>query len=121
MGATTGAVRTSVLANGVAHCFAGVVLGGLLALGASQILSSRVRDFGDLDFVTLSSVPSAFLVAAAIAAWIPARLQRESIRCRRSGSSEIVRVWDENPKLERLRRFPAKIVSIFSHFSRQVF
>ena len=73
MGATTGAVRMSVLANGVAHCLAGVVLGAVLAIGLSQLLSSRLRDFGELDLVTLSVVSVAFLAFAALAAWLPAR------------------------------------------------
>ena len=54
MGATSGAVRMSVLANGVAHCLAGIVLGSVLALALSQLLSSRLRDFGELDLVSLS-------------------------------------------------------------------
>ena len=74
MGATTGAVRMSVLANGVGHCLAGVVLGSAFAIGVSQLLSSRLRDFGELDLVTLSivsvGVPG---IAPALAAWLPAR------------------------------------------------
>ena len=73
MGATTGAVRTSVLANGVAHCLAGIVLGGTLAVGLSQLLSSRLRDLGQVDLTTLSIVSAAFLASAALAAWLPAR------------------------------------------------
>jgi ABC-type antimicrobial peptide transport system permease subunit len=73
MGATTEAVRTSVIANGVTHCLAGVVLGVAFALGLSQLLSSRLRDFGELDLMTLSVVSAAFLACAALAAWVPAR------------------------------------------------
>ena len=73
MGATTEAVRMSVLANGVAHCLAGVVLGAALAIGLSQILSSRLRNLGELDLVTLSIVSASFLACAALAAWVPAR------------------------------------------------
>jgi putative ABC transport system permease protein len=73
MGATTGIVRASVIANGVAHCLAGVLLGAALALGLSQLLSSRLRDLGQLDFVTLLIVSIAFLSSAALAAWLPAR------------------------------------------------
>ena len=73
MGATTGEVRLSVLANGMAHCFAGVVLGAALAIALSQLLSSRLRDLGQLDVVTLSIVSVAFLASAALAAWLPAR------------------------------------------------
>ena len=67
------AVRMSVLANGVAHCLAGVILGGALAIGLSHLLSSRLRDFGQLDVVTLSIVSATFLASAALAAWLPAR------------------------------------------------
>ena len=73
MGATTGAVRLNVLANGVAHCLAGIVVGGTLAVGLSQILSSHLRDLGRLDLTTLSIVSAAFLASAALAAWLPAR------------------------------------------------
>jgi putative ABC transport system permease protein len=73
MGATIGTVRVSVIANGVAHCLAGVLLGAALALGLSQLLSSRLRDLGQLDFVTLLIVSIAFLSSAALAAWLPAR------------------------------------------------
>jgi putative ABC transport system permease protein len=73
MGATSAAVRMSVLANGVAHCLAGLVLGGVLAVALSQLLSSRLRDFGELDLVSLSVASAAFLVSAALAAWLPAR------------------------------------------------
>jgi predicted permease len=73
MGATTGTVRLSVIINGVAHCVAGVVVGAALAIGLSQLLSSRLRDLGELDLVTLLIVSVAFLACAALAAWIPAR------------------------------------------------
>jgi putative ABC transport system permease protein len=73
MGATTSSVRMSVLANGVAHCLAGIVLGGTLAVGLSQLLSSRLRDLGRLDLTTLSIVSAGFLASAALAAWLPAR------------------------------------------------
>jgi putative ABC transport system permease protein len=73
MGSTTGAVRLSVLANGVAHCVAGIALGAALAFVASRVLSSRLPDVGELDFITLSVVSSTFLVSAALAAWLPAR------------------------------------------------
>ena len=63
----------SVLANGIAHCFAGVILGGALAIGLSHLLSSRLRDLGELDVVTISIVSAAFLASAALAAWLPAR------------------------------------------------
>ena len=39
----------------------------------SQLLSSRLRDLGELDLVTLSVVSAAFLASAALAAWLPAR------------------------------------------------
>jgi putative ABC transport system permease protein len=73
MGATTGAVRTSVIVHSVAHGVAGVALGAALAIGLSQVLSSRLRDLGQLDVVTLSVVSFAFLASAALAAWVPAR------------------------------------------------
>lgn len=73
MGSTTGAVRMSVLAHAIAHGLAGVALGGVLAFAMSRILSSRLRDFGDLDTVTLSLVSAAFVASAALAAWAPAR------------------------------------------------
>jgi predicted permease len=73
MGATTGAVRASVIRDGVAHCLAGIALGAVLAIGLSQLLSSRLRDLGQLDLITLSVVSSAFVASAALAAWIPAR------------------------------------------------
>jgi ABC-type lipoprotein release transport system permease subunit len=52
---------------------AGVALGAALAIGLSQVLSSRLRDLGQLDVVTLSVVSFAFLASAALAAWVPAR------------------------------------------------
>jgi putative ABC transport system permease protein len=73
MGATTRAVRMSVLASGVGLCLAGVVLGSVFAIGVSQLLSSRLRDFGELDLVTLSIVSVTFLAFAGLAAWLPAR------------------------------------------------
>jgi hypothetical protein len=73
MGATTGAVRASVIANGVAHCLVGIGVGAALTVGISRLLSSRLQDIGELDFVTLSVVSAAFIACAALAAWVPAR------------------------------------------------
>ena len=73
MGATTGVVRTSVIVHGVAHCMAGLVVGGASAIGLSQLLSSRLRDLGQIDLTTLSIVSAAFLASATVAAWLPAR------------------------------------------------
>ena len=73
MGATTSVVRTSVIANGIAHCLAGIALGTALAIGLSQLLSSRLQDFGQLDLMTLAAVSGAFVASATLAAWVPAR------------------------------------------------
>jgi ABC-type antimicrobial peptide transport system permease subunit len=73
MGATAEEIRLRVLANGMAHCLAGVVIGCALALGVSRAISGHVRTFGDLNIVTLALVSTAFLGTAAIAAWLPAR------------------------------------------------
>jgi hypothetical protein len=56
-----------------AHCLAGVAVGGMLAIGLSQLLSSRLHNLGQLDFVTLLIVSIAFLASATFAAWLPAR------------------------------------------------
>jgi predicted permease len=73
MGATAGAVRNSVLANGMAHCVTGIIIGAVIAMGLSRWLSSQLRDLGQIDLMTLSIVSAAFLASAALAAWVPAR------------------------------------------------
>jgi ABC-type lipoprotein release transport system permease subunit len=72
MGSTAGAVRASVIANGVGHCAVGVLLGCAIAIGLSQWLSSRLVALGQLDWLALSAVSFAFLTSAALAAWVPA-------------------------------------------------
>ena len=73
MGATTEEVRVRVLASGMAHCLAGVLIGCALALSLSRGLSAQLRNLGELDLVTLVVVSAAFLTTAALAAWLPAR------------------------------------------------
>ena len=73
MGATTEAIRLSVLANGMAHGLAGVLVGCALALGVSRTMSDHLRNLGELDLGTLAMVSAAFLTTNAVAAWLPAR------------------------------------------------
>jgi predicted permease len=73
MGATTEAIGRSVLANGFAHGFAGVLIGCGLALCLSRALAGQLRNIGELDLVTLAIVSAAFLLTATMAAWLPAR------------------------------------------------
>ncbi len=73
LGATTAAVRLSVLANGMAHCLAGVLVGCALALGVSRAMSGQLRNLGELDLMTLTIVSGVFLATATLASWLPAR------------------------------------------------
>jgi predicted permease len=73
MGATTEAVGRSVLVNGLAHGFAGVVIGCGLAQVMSRAMADHLTNIGELDLVTLALVSAAFVATAAIAAWVPAR------------------------------------------------
>jgi putative ABC transport system permease protein len=73
MGATTEEVRLRVLANGMAHCLAGVLIGCALAFGLSRAMSGQIRYLGELDTLTLMLVSAAFLGTAGMAAWLPAR------------------------------------------------
>jgi ABC-type antimicrobial peptide transport system permease subunit len=51
----------------------GVALGWLLGLGVGRLLASVFVDLAAFDLAIFSAVPVAFVTAAVLAAWLPAR------------------------------------------------
>jgi predicted permease len=73
MGATRRAVSVAVLRSGLAHAVVGIGVGAALALAASRIISTHVRNLGQIDVGTLSIVAVLLLSVAFVAAWFPAQ------------------------------------------------
>lgn len=73
IGAMPGTVKRMILGEGITLTLTGVALGLLLGAGVGRMMGSMFVDVDAFDPVTFSAVPLAFLAAAVIAAWLPAR------------------------------------------------
>jgi len=73
IGATPGGVVRMIVGEGLAMTLAGVALGSLLGLGIGQLLASIFVDISPFDAAIFAAVPTGFLAAALVAAWLPAR------------------------------------------------
>jgi predicted permease len=73
VGATGRMVAWSVLREATALTFAGVLVGGIGALGVTRLLRANLYGVGPGDPIALATAAVALLTAAALAAWLPAR------------------------------------------------
>lgn len=73
LGAQPTNVRRLVLAQGVGHAAAGILVGLVAWLGASRVLGSVVYDVTPTDPVTLAAAAALLLAAAVAASYLPAR------------------------------------------------
>jgi predicted permease len=73
VGAMPQIVRKMILGEGLAVTLTGVGAGWLLGLGVGRLLASIFVDVSAFDTLTFTLVPAAFIAAALVAAWVPAR------------------------------------------------
>ncbi|MGE0863249.1 MAG: ADOP family duplicated permease [Vicinamibacterales bacterium] len=73
VGAVPAAVKRMIMVEGLTLTLMGVGLGLLLGAGVGRVMGSMFVDLPDFDPVTFTVVPIAFVAAAGIAAWLPAR------------------------------------------------
>ena len=73
LGATPGSLVRMSLANGARHAAAGLVIGALVALGGTRLLSGMLYGVAPTDPLTFAAAMLATGVAALAACWIPAR------------------------------------------------
>jgi predicted permease len=73
LGSSRSEVLRLVLARAVRLAAAGILTGGLLALGAAQGLSSLLFGVAPADPVTFAAVAGILLVTALLGSWVPAR------------------------------------------------
>jgi len=73
VGAMPATVKRMILAEGLTLTMLGVAIGLLLGVGAGRMMGSMFVDLPNFDPVTFTVVPVAFVAAAAVAAWLPAR------------------------------------------------
>jgi hypothetical protein len=73
LGAVPGAIQSLFLREGLATASLGIGAGLLLGLGINRLISSVMHGVKPFDPLVLLTAASAFLVAAALASWIPAR------------------------------------------------
>ncbi|HLE82923.1 MAG TPA: FtsX-like permease family protein, partial [Thermoanaerobaculia bacterium] len=73
LGSSRSEVLRLVLARAVRLAAAGILTGGLLALGAAQGLSSLVFGVAPADPVTFAAVAGILLATALLGSWVPAR------------------------------------------------
>ena len=73
VGARPGAVRGMILSESLRTTLLGLAGGWVLALGLGRLLASIFVDLAAFDVATFTVVPLAFLAAALVAAWLPAR------------------------------------------------
>ena len=73
LGAGIGSIYRLVLGRGLRLACAGVVLGILLALGATRLLGAMLFGVGAWDPGVFAGAAALVLIASALAAWIPAR------------------------------------------------
>jgi putative ABC transport system permease protein len=73
LGARTGTVLSMVIRSGMLLTLAGVVVGLLIALASTRLLSALLFGISTTDLLTFVAVPLLLLVVAALASYIPAR------------------------------------------------
>jgi predicted permease len=73
VGAMPATVKRMILGEGMTLTLIGVGLGMVLGVGVGRMMGSMFVDVDAFDPVTFTVVPIAFVAAAAIAAWLPAR------------------------------------------------
>ena len=72
LGARPAEISRMVSLHGLRLAGAGIVIGTVCALAASQLLRGLLYGVSPTDWVTLSATPAALLVVAFLASWIPA-------------------------------------------------
>jgi putative ABC transport system permease protein len=73
LGATGPVIARGILREASRLALAGVVAGGLGALGATQLVRANLYGVGSIDPLTFVAAALVLLVIAALAAWLPAR------------------------------------------------
>ena len=73
VGAMPSTVKRMILTEGLTLTMLGVTIGLILGLGVGRMMGSMFVDLPDFDPITFTLVPIAFVTAAGIAAWLPAR------------------------------------------------
>ena len=73
LGAVPDAIQTMILREGLATASLGIAIGLLLGLGINRFLGSVLHGVKAFDPLVLLAAASAFLAAAALASWLPAR------------------------------------------------
>jgi predicted permease len=73
LGALPGNVQALILREGLATASLGIAAGLLLGLGLNRLLSSVLQGVKPFDPVVLLAAAGAFLLAATLASWLPAR------------------------------------------------
>jgi putative ABC transport system permease protein len=72
LGASSGTVRTGVLAEGAMLAGAGLAIGAVLAYGFSRLLAAALFGLADIDPATFVAVALALAASAVAASWFPA-------------------------------------------------
>ena len=72
-GATAGGVKRMIVYEGLTLTLIGVAMGWLLGIGVGQVLGSIFVELSEFDLLVFTTVPILFVVAALLAAWLPAR------------------------------------------------
>jgi hypothetical protein len=73
VGAMPATVKRMILTEGMTLTMSGVAIGLLIGIGVGRMMGSMFVDLPNFDPVTFTVVPIAFVLAAAVAAWLPAR------------------------------------------------
>ena len=73
LGAQPGNIRRLVLAQGMGHAAAGILLGLMAWVAASRVLRSVIYGLTPTDPLTLTAAAALLLAAAGVAAYFPAR------------------------------------------------
>ena len=73
LGAQPGNIRRLVLAQGMGHAAAGILIGLMVWVAASRILRSVIYGLTPMDPLTLTAAAALLLAAAGVAAYFPAR------------------------------------------------
>ena len=73
VGAMPATVRRMILTEGLTLTLLGVGIGLLLGVGVGRMMGSLFVDVDAFDPITFTVVPVAFVAAAGVAAWLPAR------------------------------------------------
>jgi ABC-type antimicrobial peptide transport system permease subunit len=73
LGASRRDVALGVLREAALLVIAGLLVGGIGALGATQLIRANLYGVGPNDPITFAAATSALLLAGGLAAWLPAR------------------------------------------------